>query len=151
VPLGVNFDESPSAPAHADIHERSRGNPFVALELARALDADADPALQLPVPETLDELVRARISGLPTSTRKALAFASALGTASETMLERAGVTSEALEPGVAAHVIARDNATIRFPRVASSGPSIRKSRPDPRSWAKSYVVRGEGSAAALPA
>jgi DNA-binding CsgD family transcriptional regulator len=29
-------------------------------------------------------------------------------------LERAGVTSEALEPAVAAHVIARDNATIRF-------------------------------------
>ena len=47
------------------IHERSGGNPFFALELARVLDADVDPLQPLPVPETLEELVRARISGLP--------------------------------------------------------------------------------------
>ena len=34
---------------------------------------------RLPVPQALDELVRARLSGLPASTRKALALASALG------------------------------------------------------------------------
>ncbi len=47
------------------IHERSGGNPFFALELARVLDVDVDPSEPLPMPETLDELVRARISGLP--------------------------------------------------------------------------------------
>ena len=41
------------------IHERSGGNPFFALELARVLDADVDPLQPLPVPETLEELVRA--------------------------------------------------------------------------------------------
>ena len=56
------------------IHERSGGNPFFALELARALDADVDPLQPLPVPETLEELVRARVSGLPESTREALAL-----------------------------------------------------------------------------
>src|SRR6266511_2104335 len=42
------------------VHERSGGNPFFALELARVLDAGGDPAEPLPVPEPLDALVRAR-------------------------------------------------------------------------------------------
>jgi len=73
------------------IHERSGGNPFFALELARVLDADFDAAHPLPVPETLEGLVRGRIATLPARTREALAFASALGTPAESLLERAGV------------------------------------------------------------
>ena len=96
------------------IHERSGGNPFFALEVARALDEDVDPLEPLPVPETLEELVRARISDLPPLTREALALASALGTPSESLLERAGVAADALEPAIAAHVIERENGTIRF-------------------------------------
>src|SRR5438552_11491702 len=91
------------------IHERSGGNPFFALELARVIDADVDA-----VPEQLEELVRARIAGLPASTRKALALASALGTMSESLLERAGIARDALGPAVLAHVIERENGTIRF-------------------------------------
>src|SRR5262249_33573442 len=64
------------------IHERSGGNPFFALELARLLDAESGPAFSLAVPATLEELLRARLSGLPDATRDALAFASALGAAS---------------------------------------------------------------------
>jgi DNA-binding CsgD family transcriptional regulator len=96
------------------IHERSGGNPFFALELARALDVEADPLQPLPVPETLEELLRARTSGLPVSTREALAIASAVGTTSDSLLERAGVSADALEPALAAHVIERENGTIRF-------------------------------------
>ena len=103
------------------IHERSGGNPFFALEVARLLDADVDPVQPLPVPETLEELVRARVSGLPAATRKALALASALGTISESLLERAGVSPDALDRAFAAHVIERENGTIRFthPLLAS--------------------------------
>ena len=96
------------------IHERSDGNPFFALELARALDADVDPLEPLPVPETLDELLRARIAGFPASTHEALALVAALGTTSDSFLARAGVAPDALEPAVAAHVIARDAGAIRF-------------------------------------
>jgi DNA-binding CsgD family transcriptional regulator len=96
------------------IHERSGGNPFFALELARVLDADIDPVQPLSLPETLEELVGAKISGLPASTRKALAIASALGTTSEALLERAGVAPDALDPAIVAHVIRRENGTIRF-------------------------------------
>jgi DNA-binding CsgD family transcriptional regulator len=96
------------------IHERSGGNPFFALELARILDADVDPLEPLPVPETLDELVGARLAGLPEATRDALALASALGTPSESLLHQAGVVADALEPALDAHVIERDAGTIRF-------------------------------------
>ncbi len=96
------------------IHERSGGNPFFALELARVLDADVDPLQPLPVPETLEELVRTRIDELPAATRQALALASALGTPSESVLERAGVAVDALRPAFAAKVIERENGTIRF-------------------------------------
>lgn len=96
------------------IHERSGGNPFFALELARVLDASVDPLQPLPVPETLEELVRARISGLPMVTREALALASAMGTTSESLLERAGVAPDALDAAAAAHVIERENGMMRF-------------------------------------
>jgi DNA-binding CsgD family transcriptional regulator len=96
------------------IHERSGGNPFFALELARVLDVDLDPLEPLQVPETLEELVRARISGLPASTRDALALASALGTTSESLLEQAGVAADALGAAAVANVIERENGTIRF-------------------------------------
>jgi DNA-binding CsgD family transcriptional regulator len=96
------------------IHERSGGNPFFALELARVLDADVDPLAPLRVPATLEELLRARIAGLPGPTQDALALASALGTTSDSLLERAGVSPDTLDPAAAAHVIEREHGTIRF-------------------------------------
>jgi DNA-binding CsgD family transcriptional regulator len=96
------------------IHERSGGNPFFALELARTLPVDIDPLQPLPVVETVEELVSARISALPASTRNALAFAAAVGTTSVSSLERAGVDAGALDVAVAARVIERQNGMIRF-------------------------------------
>src|SRR5947207_2745917 len=87
------------------IQERSGGNPFFALELARALEGETDPLRPLAVPDTLEGLVRARISTLPAATRDALALASALGSAREDVLERAGVAARVLDVAVEAHVI----------------------------------------------
>ena len=96
------------------IHEQSGGNPFFALEIARALDGDVDPLEPLPVPPTLEGLVRVRLTGLPPATRDALGLAAAIGTPSEVLLEQAGVPEGALDPAIAAHVIERDDGTIRF-------------------------------------
>jgi DNA-binding CsgD family transcriptional regulator len=96
------------------IHERSGGNPFFALELARVLGENVDPLEPLPVPDTLDELVRVRIDVLPEPTRQALALAAALGSPSESLLEAIGIAADALEPAVDAQVIQRENGTIRF-------------------------------------
>lgn len=96
------------------IFERSGGNPFFALELARILPANVDPLEPLPVPETVEEVVGAKIAALPASTRRALALMAALGTTSESLLERAGVTADALDAAVAARVIERESEMIRF-------------------------------------
>ena len=104
------------------IHERSGGNPFYALEIAGALGAQIDPTEPLPVPESLAELVRGRVSGLPASTRAALALAATVGTASESLLKRAGVADEVLTPAVDAGVIELNRGGIRFthPLLASA-------------------------------
>ena len=80
------------------IHEQSGGNPFFALELARALPADVDPSQPLPLPETLDELMRARAAALPEATRQALGFVSALGTTREALLVEVGFATDTLGP-----------------------------------------------------
>jgi DNA-binding CsgD family transcriptional regulator len=115
--LGVSF-------AHQtllQIHERSAGNPFFALELARALDPDINPFQPLTVPDSIEGLVRARLSDLPEATREGLALASALGTAPESLLERAGVRASALDAAVDAQVVEREAGTVRFvhPLLAS--------------------------------
>ena len=103
------------------IHEHCGGNPFFALEVARVLREDVDPFAPLPVSETLDDLLRVRMAGLPSSTRDALALASALGTTPESLLRRAGIASDALDPALAAHVVERDEGVVRFahPLLAS--------------------------------
>ena len=103
------------------LHEASGGNPFAALELARALGQDLDPTQPLPVPESLEELVDARLEGLPASTRKALVYVSALGTASLEQLEAVGAPSAALDAALAAGVVEISRGTIRFghPLLAS--------------------------------
>ncbi|HEX8110353.1 MAG TPA: AAA family ATPase, partial [Kofleriaceae bacterium] len=96
------------------IHEQSGGNPLFALELARVLDDDVDPLEPLPVPATLEELVRTRLDDLPAATRDALAFVAALGTASESLLNGIGATPGALDPALAAQVVERERGAIRF-------------------------------------
>ena len=52
------------------VHEGSGGNPFFALELAGALDKVVDPAQPLPVPVSLQVLVRDRLDRLPAQPRR---------------------------------------------------------------------------------
>ena len=69
----------PSRPVLHQVHELSAGNPFFALELARALQAGSlhlEPGERLPV--TLDALVGARLDGLPAAARDGLAAAASM-------------------------------------------------------------------------
>lgn len=69
------------------VHEVSGGNPFYALELARALGRDTADTGQLP--GTLAELVRARIAGLPGHTRDALLAAASMAAPTIDLVARA--------------------------------------------------------------
>jgi DNA-binding CsgD family transcriptional regulator len=103
------------------VHEVSAGNPFYALELARALGPDVDATQPLRVPESLEELLVARLSGLPQRTRTALLLAAAVGRPTDELLAAAGATRDELEPAHATHVVERTDETIRFthPLLAS--------------------------------
>jgi DNA-binding CsgD family transcriptional regulator len=115
--LGISFARQ----TMLRIHEQSGGNPFFALELGRVLGADPDPLQPFPVPRSLEELLGARIAGLPGPTVEALAFVAAIGTVPDSLLERAGFSTDVMQPAVAAHVVERVDGTFRFthPLLAS--------------------------------
>lgn len=68
-------------PALLRLHEAARGNPFLALELVRAVDPDDEPDGSGPWPATPDarELVEAHLLALPMAARNALLVVAAGG------------------------------------------------------------------------
>ncbi len=112
-------------PTMLRLHEVSGGNPFYALELARALDAAAvpvDPSQPLPVPDSLEYLVGQRLGALSEETRAALLVVAVVGAPRIELIEAAGIAARTLEPAVAAQVLDLANGEVRFvhPLLASS-------------------------------
>jgi len=71
------------------IEQACRGNPFYALEIVRALDADGGRASRdLPIPNDLRELVTARLRKLPRRTREVLLEMSAMAQPRASAAER---------------------------------------------------------------
>ncbi len=106
-------------PTLARLHEMSGGNPFFAVEIARASLRGDKPATGqlLPVPQSLRELVRRRVEALPADAREALLVAAAVPTPTVALVEAAGggrKARAALAKGVEAGVIEIDRGHIRF-------------------------------------
>ena len=78
-------------PTMAKIHEISGGNPFYALELARAMDPQA-PSSDIPMPRNLTELVRARLNGLTAEAHQLLLTAACLAVPTMELVARAART-----------------------------------------------------------
>ncbi len=101
------------------VYETSGGNPFYALEIARALRQEGsmpsagDP---LPVPPTLGELLRSRIEALPAETQRALLVAASLSEPRLTSVSGAlgSEASLALQPAIEAHIVSVDDERVRF-------------------------------------
>ncbi len=120
VRLGRTFPR----PTLVRLHEVAGGNPFFALELARALaevEQPVDPTAPLPVPETLERLVSDRLSALPEVTREALLVVALAGSSTAASLETVGVSHGVLEPAVTANVLELADGEVRFthPLLAS--------------------------------
>ncbi|MBA3788704.1 MAG: AAA family ATPase, partial [Actinobacteria bacterium] len=120
--LGMTFPR----PVLGRLHKTSGGNPFYALELARALGrrgGSADLGSELPLPRSLRALVEERLFALPEETRELLVHAAALAQPSVALLEAALDTdAEAqLRPAVEAQVVEFDDTRIAFahPLLAS--------------------------------
>ena len=107
------------------IHETSGGKPFLALELARALHRRGRPLAAgepLPVPETLEALLRDRLEALPEDSCSILLVAAALAEPTLSRIASAWPNAaSALEPAVRADVVKLDGDRLRFthPLLAS--------------------------------
>jgi DNA-binding CsgD family transcriptional regulator len=102
------------------VHDTAGGNPFYALEITRFLLEEATPpgpGDPLPVPATLEELLRTRIGRLPKATREALEAAALLSEPTLEALETLEGTDADpgwLDPAVAAGVVELVDDRIRF-------------------------------------
>jgi DNA-binding CsgD family transcriptional regulator len=119
------------------LHEISGGNPFYALELARALAARGgrfDLEGDVPIPADLSELLRERLAGLPEATREAVDAAAVAGEPTAELL-RALVGADgwnALEPAFDAEVIERDGRRIRFAHPLLAAAALQRMDPQRR-------------------
>jgi DNA-binding CsgD family transcriptional regulator len=129
------------------IHETSGGNPFYALELARAMEArqrstpdgsDGPIATEpLPLSPRLNDLLADRLAGLDAEARDALFVAAAAAQPTLELLTRVLGTSAAaaLAPAIAADVVRAEGDTIEFthPLLAAAAYS-RVDAPARRAW-----------------
>jgi len=113
----------PARPALRRLHELSGGNPFFALELARAFQ---EGAIQLEagerLPVALDELVGARLEALSQNARRALAAAAAMAQPTVALVEAvAGDGGGALDEAERAQIVSVRDGRVRFahPLLAS--------------------------------
>ena len=100
------------------IHEVSGGNPFYAIELARAIE-DGAASATMRLPATLAELVRARIGDLDRGAQDLLLAAACLGEPTVELLAAAIETDaddldDAFEATEAAGILVLDGSRVRF-------------------------------------
>jgi DNA-binding CsgD family transcriptional regulator len=104
-----------SRPVLLRIYDAAGGNPFFALELARAAAEASERGVVLAIPESLRELVRIRLAALPDETRAALLVVAALGRPQSSVV--AAVVEdweEAVAPAVDAGVLELVGGRVRF-------------------------------------
>jgi hypothetical protein len=116
--LSARLGRSFSRPKMLQIHEVSGGNPFYALELARAMD-DEPKRASTSLPGGLAELVRARIGSLAADARNALLAAACVPDPSVELIARATNTDadrlmEVLEQAERNGIIEIDGQHLNF-------------------------------------
>ena len=120
---------APPRPALVRIAAASGGNPFFALEIARALERRGDvrtPSEPLPIPATLQGLVAARVGALSAVAQEAVLVAAALARPTAATVAAAiagrGDARVALGEAEQAGLLVEDARQIRFshPLVASA-------------------------------
>jgi DNA-binding CsgD family transcriptional regulator len=123
--LGISLPR----PTLTRVHVASGGNPFYALELARALEGrelHLAPGEPLPIPANLQELVEARLAGLPAPVLEVLALAALVADPSVSLLVEASTAPRTvgrrLEEAAAAGLVELHDERVRFahPLLASA-------------------------------
>jgi DNA-binding CsgD family transcriptional regulator len=107
-------------PTLRELHRISGGNPFYALEIARALHrrgAELAPGEALPIPPSLTELLSERLAGLPAKTMEVLESMSAVANPSATLagaVVGTAAADKALDRAERAGVVEIDDDRVSF-------------------------------------
>jgi DNA-binding CsgD family transcriptional regulator len=122
-------------PDLAWVHRESRGNPFFALELGRAIErTGARPGLEVaPLATDQEELVRSRLGGLPEGARLPLGVVAATSQPSvDLVLAAYPEAASALDAAVRARVLELDGARLRFSHPLLASGAYSRLDPDER-------------------
>lgn len=129
--LGTSFAQ----PTLRRIAAQSAGNPFIALEIGRALvrrGVTIASNAALPVPQSLSKLVEERLSALGPEVRDALGVVAVMPDSPAAVHAAAGADTAALDEAVGAGVLELDSGRFRFTHpllaaaVADGIPAARK-------------------------
>ena len=124
--LRTRMDAAFPRPVLLRIWETSGGNPFFALELARALQRRGgriEPGAKLPVPDTLEGLVRERLEGLTPAADDVCRVVAASSEPTLRLVELVvGDRAAGVEDAIRARVLELDGERLRFthPLLASA-------------------------------
>ncbi len=123
--------------------ELSGGNPFYALELARGMGpagALARPTEPIPVPDSLERLVSARLEQLPATATAALLLVAAHGRPSVSLLRACGVTTRTLAPAVHAQIVEQADGLVRFTHPLLASALYQRALPEERRAAHARLA-----------
>jgi DNA-binding CsgD family transcriptional regulator len=123
-------------PTLVRVHETADGNPFFALELARALEGrELGPGEPLPVPASLGELAASRFERLDADTREVLLLVAALAhpTVEVVTVAAGDRATRALEAAAAAGLIEADGSRLRFTHPLLASVHYGSATPDDRA------------------
>lgn len=129
------------------LNEASGGNPFFALELARAVERDGLeplPGEPMPVPRDLARLLRSRIQGLTAEARDLLVFVAAAGRPTVPLLRKLGSSpteaAAAYEEGERLELIETIAGRVRFTHPLLGSAVYAQAGPDRRRSAHSRLA-----------
>src|SRR6266511_2640517 len=120
------LDARPPRPVLRRLGHASGGNPFYALELARGFlheEGQLEATDPLPLPPSLGDLLRTRLTALPRSSRRALSAVAALSQPTPELVERAvGDDARGLQAARDAGIVDVEDGVVRFthPLLASA-------------------------------
>jgi len=129
--LRLRLDLALPRPILLRVYEVSGGNPFYALELARAVPPEVVPGEPLPLPASIAELPRRRIARLPRRTREGLLAAAALSSPTVAVLRAAvpDLTRSDLEEAERRGIVEIEGQRVRFSHPLFASAHYDASRP----------------------
>jgi len=144
----ARLGESLSRPVLRRIHDASGGNPFYGLEISCFVVEDGGtlaPGEPLPIPETLDELVRVRLRRLPAPVREILDVVALLAEPTPAAVAAAVADPESvavhIDNAVAKGVLEFDADRVRFAHPLLAAGVVSALRPPRRRQLHARLAR----------